>query len=116
MTRLKPDARALLQKLITVKVLPEPTISIREVGRTSDRKAFIKKENNVIQRVDGDADAVLKMIIRRAPDIAAFYATTIPHLIQIMRSNSDLFRSKEKPSIETATASPKRVRKKKRHK
>ena len=116
-SRLRPDARALLKMLIAVKVTKVTQVAIRDIGRASDGTAFVKRETGPLQRVNGDADAVLRRFVSRAPGISAFYATTVPHLIQIMRRNSELLRGpKEGSAIEAAPASPKRVRKKQRHK
>lgn len=103
--------------LLAVKVTKATQVSVRDIGRASDGTAFVKRETGPLQRVDGDAESVLQKFVAHAPGISAFYATTIPHLIQIMRRNSDLLRGgKEESSVEAATTSPKRIRKKQRHK
>ena len=86
-------------------------------GRTADGLAFIKAEDGIVQRVEGDAETVLSAFVARAPGIGAYYARNVPHLVQLMRYNSGLLRGREQqPSVEAAPASAKRVAKKQRRK
>ena len=117
LTRLRPDARALLKMLIAADTAREPPKAIREIGRTADGLAFIKAEDGIVQRVEGDAETVLSAFVARAPGIGAYYARNVPHLVQLMRYNSGLLRGREQqPSVEAAPASAKRVAKKQRRK
>lgn len=117
LNRLRPDARALLKTLIAVDAPRDPPTAIREIGRTTDGLAFIKAEDGLVQRVEGDAKTVLSAFVARAPGIGAYYAENAPHLVQLMRYNSSLLGGREEQSpVEAAPASPKRVAKKQRHK
>lgn len=116
-TRLRPEARALLTELKQMKAPKGCSKGIRQLGRTEDGAAFIKNEAGVLQRVTGNPDLVLQSVVRKSPGVSAFYATNIPHLIQIMRTNTELLRGPKKDTPVEATADcTKRVHKKQRHK
>jgi hypothetical protein len=114
--RLRPNARALLEKLTQIKVPRVHPKGVRELGRTSDGTAFVKDEGGVLQRIDGHADVVLQRIVKRAPGVCAYYAANVPHLIQIMRINTSLVRgAKQNAPVEATAGSPERVHKKQRN-
>lgn len=117
LTRLRPDARGLLEMLIAADTPRDPPKAITEIGRTADGRAFIKAEDGLVQRVEGDAETVLSALVVRAPGVGAYYARNVPHLVQLMRYNSGLLRGREQElPVEAAPASAKRVAKKQRHK
>ena len=111
--RLGPDAKALLESLISADGPRESVTTIREIGKGSDGLAFVKKEDGIVQRIKGDAQDVLKSIVRSTPGIGAHYADTVPHVVQIMCTNTALLRAvEENPAVEAAAPRLKRIRKK----
>lgn len=116
-TRLRPEAQKLLTVLKQTKAPKGCPKGIRQLGRTESGSAFIKNEAGVLQRVTGDPDLVLQSVVRKSPGVSAFYATNIPHLIQIMRTNTELLRGPKKDTpVEATTDGAERVHKKQRHK
>lgn len=110
--RLRPSTQAFLKLLIKQDVPHQSMTEIREVGKSENGSAFIKDDRGQINMVDGDADEAISLMLSSQPGIGAHYATSVPHLIQIMRSNSVMLnRTKENPSVDAAPGSAKRIRK-----